>query len=93
MGYKINVCLILPDVLNTISRPSNLNDITVSPSSCTERIPSSLRALFPSAASARNLAAASFGIDNVTRTLFHGSTLNVTIILTIKTIFEKLYCE
>lgn len=61
-------------VLNTISWLANLNDITLSPSNCTDNIPKALRALLPSAANCLNLIAASFGIESVTRTLFHGST-------------------
>lgn len=80
--------LILPDgaVLNTISLvapgpvaevpagPANLRDMTASPSTCTESTPRALRAAEPSAANLRSLAAASLGIDSVTRTEFHGST-------------------
>lgn len=65
----------LPEVLKTISCPANLNDITVSPSSCTDKIPNALRAVFPSAASCLNFIAASLGMERVTLTLFHGSTL------------------
>lgn len=77
MNRKIKINKDIPfSLLKTISCPTKRRDITVSPSSCTDKIPSALRAVFPSAANCRNFSAASFGIDKVTRTLFHGSTLN-----------------
>lgn len=48
---------------------------TWSPSTWTDKIPSCVRVLEPWAASSRNLNAASLGIENVTLTEFHGSTL------------------
>lgn len=63
-------------VRSTIScwPPANLSEITVSPSSCTDRMPKARSAALPSAASWRRRAAAAIGMDSVTRTLFHGST-------------------
>lgn len=73
-------------VLITISCPTKRRDITVSPSSCTDNIPSALRAVLPSAANCLNFDAASFGMESVTRTLFHGSTC----VMWTKTIFDKI---
>lgn len=70
-------CCVLPAaVRSTIScwPPARRSEITVSPSSCTDRMPRARSAALPSAASWRRRVAAAIGMDSVTRTLFHGST-------------------
>jgi len=52
----------------------HISIITWSPSTCTERMPSCVRAWSPCCARWRSLSAASLGMVNVTRTEFHGST-------------------
>jgi len=56
------------------SRHTHISIITWSPSTCTERMPSCVRAWSPCCARWRSLSAASLGMVNVTRTEFHGST-------------------